>query len=87
MNRFAELETFVAVVETGSLSAAGARLGIAVSAVSRRIGELETRLGVRLANRSTRGFAPTAQGQDYYERCVRPLCRVARKPALRCQSG
>ncbi len=77
MNRFAELETFVAVVETGSLSAAGARLGIAVSAVSRRIGELETRLGVRLANRSTRGFAPTAQGQDYYERCVRLLADLA----------
>jgi DNA-binding transcriptional LysR family regulator len=77
MNRFAELETFVAVVETGSLSAAATRLGIAVSAVSRRVGELETRLGVRLANRSTRGFAPTAQGQAYYERCVQLLADLA----------
>lgn len=77
MNRFAEIETFVAVFETGSLSAAAIRLNIAVSAVSRRIGELETRLGVRLANRSTRGFAPTAQGQDYYERCVRLLADLA----------
>ena len=73
VNRFSELETFVAVVEAGSLSAAAARLGIAVSAVSRRVGELETRLGVRLANRSTRGFAVTPLGLDYYARCVRLL--------------
>ncbi|MEM8800512.1 MAG: LysR family transcriptional regulator [Pseudomonadota bacterium] len=69
MNRFAEIEAFVAVVDTGSMSAAAQRLGIAVSAVSRRIGELESRLGVRLANRSTRGFSPTPLGMKYFEKC------------------
>jgi DNA-binding transcriptional LysR family regulator len=81
MSRFTELETFVAVVETGSLSAAAQRLGIAVSAVSRRIGELETRLGIRLANRSTRGFAPTALGESYYARSVRLLADLAENDA------
>lgn len=73
MNRLAEIETFVAVVEAGSLSAASRRLDTAVSAVSRRIGDLESRLGVRLANRSTRGFSITPLGQDYYEKCLRLL--------------
>ena len=70
MDRFAELETFVATVEAGSLSGAAERLGIAVSAVSRRLGELETRLGARLANRSSRGLAPTPSGEAYYERAL-----------------
>ncbi|MCG8445095.1 MAG: LysR family transcriptional regulator [Hyphomicrobiales bacterium] len=73
MDRFLELETFVAVVESGSLSGAARRLNIAVSAVSRRMDELETRLGVRLATRSTRGFALTALGETYYERSLRLL--------------
>ena len=70
MDRFAELDTFVAIVEAGSLSGAAERLGIAVSAVSRRLGELETRLGVRLANRSSRGLAPTPSGEAYYDRAL-----------------
>ena len=73
MDRFSELETFVAIVETGSLSGAARRLNIAVSAVSRRLSELELRLGVRLATRSTRGLALTALGQTYYERSLRLL--------------
>ncbi|MEE9319807.1 MAG: LysR family transcriptional regulator [Granulosicoccus sp.] len=81
MSRFTELETYIAVVETGSLSAAAARLGIAVSAVSRRIGELETRLGVRLANRSTRGMSPTSLGESYYQRSVRLLADLAENDA------
>lgn len=77
MDRFAELQTFVAVVEAGSFSEAAKRLGIAVSAVSRRVDELEDRLGVRLANRSTRGFAPTPLGLDYYNSSLRLLADLA----------
>ena len=77
MDRFVELEAFVATVETGSLSGAAARLGVAVSAVSRRLGELESRLGVRLANRSTHGLAPTPSGTAYYERAVALLGDLA----------
>lgn len=81
MSRFSEMEAFVAVVESGSFSAAAKRLNIAVSAVSRRIGELESRLGTRLANRSTRGFAPTAVGQNYYQRCLRIMSDIAEADA------
>lgn len=81
MSRFAELETFVAVVETGSFSAASKRLGLAISAVSRRVSELETRLGVRLANRSTRGFAVTSVGRAYYEKAIAILADMAEADA------
>ena len=77
MDRFVELEAFVAVVETGSMSAAAARLGVAVSAVSRRLGDLEGRLGVRLANRSTRGLVPTPSGLAYHERATALLAALA----------
>lgn len=59
MNRFAEIEAFISVIETGSFSAAASRQGIAVSAVSRRVDEMETRLGVKLTLRSTRGVKTT----------------------------
>ncbi|MEL6288723.1 MAG: LysR family transcriptional regulator [Pseudomonadota bacterium] len=73
MDRFAEWETFVAVVEEGSLTRGAHRLGVAVSAVSRRLADLERRLGVRLAQRSARGVVPTADGETYYTRCQRLL--------------
>ncbi|GLX77217.1 LysR family transcriptional regulator [Thalassotalea insulae] len=82
MNRFAEMKTFVNVIESGSLSAAADQLGVAVSAVSRRIKELEERLGVRLANRSTRGLSPTPLGQAYYERCVYILSELENADSL-----
>ena len=77
MDRFTQLETYVAVIESGSLSAAAQRLGIAVSAVSRRVDELEARLGVRLAQRSTRGLAPTSIGIEYFEHAKDVLAHLA----------
>lgn len=82
MNRFAEIETYVAVVEGGSLSRAASRLRIAVSAVSRRIGELEARLGVALTHRSSRGVTPTAEGKSYYTRCLRIIADLAEADAI-----
>ena len=73
MNRFAELEAFVAVVETGSFSAAAERQGVAISAVSRRVDEMEARLGVKLTQRSTRGVKTTENGRVYYQHCLRLL--------------
>ena len=73
MNRFAEIEAFVAVVETGSFSAAAARQGVAVSAVSRRVDEMEARLDVKLTRRSSRGVKATEEGRMYYDRCLRLL--------------
>lgn len=73
MDRFSELETFVNVVESGSLSAAAERLGIAKSAVSRRLAELEGRLGVQLLNRTTRSISLTDSGRRYLDSCQRIL--------------
>jgi len=73
MNRFEDLQTFVKVAEFGSISAAADRLGIAKSAVSRRISELEQRLGVQLFRRTTRQLNLTDSGKSFYERAVRIL--------------
>jgi len=73
MDRFEELQTFVAVVEAGSFSAAAERLNLAKSAVSRRIGDLEGRLGAQLINRTTRRLSLTDAGHRFYERSARLL--------------
>lgn len=57
-----QTEAFLAVLETGSFSAAGRRLGRDGSVVSRRVAALETRLGIRLLERSTRRVAATEAG-------------------------
>lgn len=71
MNRLAEIECFIAVVEAGSQLAASKRMNIAVSAIHRRIKDLESRLGVVLTRRTTLGTALTPEGRAYYERCLR----------------
>lgn len=77
MDRFVELRTYAAVAEAGSLSAAARRLGTTKSVVSRRLGDLEARLGARLVNRSARGLALTDAGSRLYHRVVRLLTDLA----------
>jgi DNA-binding transcriptional LysR family regulator len=67
---FASLQTFVAVVESGTLSRAAARFETTAGAVSRRITALEERLGLRLLNRTTRRLSLTEAGERYYEDVV-----------------
>ena len=59
---FGELTAFMAVVQASSFRGAARRLGVTPSALSRTIGKLETRLGVRLLNRTTRSVSPTEAG-------------------------
>ena len=73
MDRFADIEALIAIVESGSFSAAADRLGIAKSALSRRISLLEKRLDARLLNRTTRRLSLTDAGRAFYERAVRLL--------------
>lgn len=71
------MEIFARVVEAGSFTAAADKLGLSRAAVSKRIMQLETHLGVRLLNRTTRRVAPTEIGLAYYDRCTRVLADVA----------
>ncbi len=68
-----DLFLFVQAVDHGGFAAAARALGLQKSKVSRRIGLLEDRLGVRLIQRSTRRFSVTEIGQEYYRRCVAML--------------
>ncbi len=70
---FAELRAFAAVVERASFARAADHLGFSPSALSQTIRQLETRLGVRLLNRTTRSVAPTSAGARLYERIVRVI--------------
>ncbi|MCO5731567.1 LysR family transcriptional regulator [Rhizobium sp. SSA_523] len=69
-DRFEDLRILVAVVSAGGFAAGANRLGVAKSAVSRRIRELEDRLGVRLFDRTTRRVQLTDAGRDFHGRAV-----------------
>lgn len=71
-----DLDTFLTVVETGTFSGAGERLGVPKSTVSRRVARLEAELGVALLKRSSRSFEISADGRALYERCAPPLREI-----------
>ena len=73
MDRLRSLNALIAVVESGSFVAAAQRLHSSKAAISRYIQELETYLGVRLLQRSTRRVALTEAGRDYYQRAKQIL--------------
>jgi DNA-binding transcriptional LysR family regulator len=68
-----DLYLFVQAVDHGGFAAAARALGMQKSKLSRRIGLLEERLGVRLIQRSTRRFSVTEVGREYYRHCVAML--------------
>ena len=76
MDRFGDMLAFARVVEAKTFTAAADRLGWSKSVVSRRIADLEDRLGVRLLNRSTRRLSLTEPGRAYYERCSSILSQI-----------
>jgi len=71
-----DLYFFVQVVDHGGFAAAGRALGQPKSKLSRRISQLEERLGVRLLQRSTRHFSVTEMGQTFYQQCVAMLVQA-----------
>ena len=73
MDRFESMAAFVAVARAGGFSAAARQAGIPLATISRRVAELETELGVRLLQRSTRHVALTDEGQTFFSTCERVL--------------
>jgi DNA-binding transcriptional LysR family regulator len=72
-----DIVIFTKVVETKSFTGAAELLGLPKSTVSRKLAQLEERLGVRLVQRTTRKLALTDIGHAYYERCARIVADVA----------
>ena len=73
MDKLKQMETFVAVAQRGSLTAAAQAEGVAPAVVSRRLDALETRLGVKLLARTTRRVSLTHEGSAFLEDCQRLL--------------
>lgn len=69
MDRFLEMQAFVAVVDAGSFVRGADALEMSKSVVSRLVAELEARLGVRLLQRTTRRLSLTHEGELFLERC------------------
>lgn len=86
-DRFAEMQVFVRVVETGRLAAAARDLGLSSAVVSRRLAALERRLGVRLLNRTTRSLALTDEGADFHAHCRRLLAELEDAEAQAARGG
>lgn len=70
MSRWAGVDEFVQVVESGSFTAAARELGVSKAHVSKQVRDLEDRLGIRLLHRSTRRQALTEAGEQFYLRCT-----------------
>lgn len=75
--RFDEVGVFVEVVRKGSFVRASEQLGTSVSSVSRSVAALESRLGVRLLQRTTRRVGLTEAGSAYFRRCETLLSELA----------
>ncbi len=73
MSQLEEMQTYVRIVEAGSITRAADQLNTVKSAVSKRLTDLEKRLGVSLLKRTTRKQTLTDAGRDYYQHCVRIL--------------
>ncbi len=77
MGQLEDMSAFVRIIESGSISLAANQLGVAKSAVSRRLAELEERLGVQLLQRTTRQSSLTEAGRSYYQRALQILADVS----------
>lgn len=82
MDRLTEMEAFATVVDQGGFTDAAKKMGISKSAVSKHVSSLETRLGARLLNRTTRRVSPTEIGLAYYDRARRVLNDAGEADAL-----
>lgn len=89
MQNLNDLYYFVQVIDHGGYAAASRAIGAPKSKLSRRIMELEERLGVRLLQRSTRKLAVTELGQEYYRHCIAMLVEAsaAQEAIDRSRSG
>src|SRR5262245_20002399 len=77
MDRIEDIETFIAVAQRGSFTAAARRLNRSPTAVTRAVADLEARLGVRLLNRTTRAVSLTDVGARFLGGASRVLADLS----------
>lgn len=76
MDRLHSMTIFVAVVKEESFTAAAEKIGLSRARVSKSVMQLETHLGARLLNRTTRRLSLTETGRIYFERCCSILSDI-----------
>lgn len=76
MNKLKSMSAFVNIIDRGSLTGAAIHLGLSVPTMVRTLSELESHLGVRLLNRTTRRIALTEEGREYLAHCRRILDEI-----------
>lgn len=82
LDRLKSIEAFVKSVESGSFAAAASLLDLSPQMIAKHVAALETQLGARLLNRTTRRQHLTELGRQYYERCRTILAEVGAADAL-----
>ena len=88
MDKFQEMRAFASVVNEGSFVRGAEALNLSKTAVSRLVGDLESRLGTRLLQRTTRKLSLTQEGEVFLERCKELLSGLEEAEAeLSAQSG
>lgn len=89
MSGDSDMQVFNAVMSAGSFAGAASPLGMTPSGVSRRIGRLEDRLGVRLLNRTTRKLSLTDAGERYLQRAQQIIADIeeAEREAIELQGA
>ena len=85
MKKFDDLLVFVTVVERQSFVGAARQLGLPPGTVSRKVQELEARLGITLLNRTTRRLAVTEVGREVYESAARGFAAIEEAESLAVQ--
>lgn len=76
MGQLENIQIFIRIVEAGGIGKAAEQMDLAKSAVSRRLAELESKLGTQLLQRTTRRLNLTEAGKFYYERAIKVLDAV-----------
>lgn len=71
MGQLEDIQIFIRIVEAGGIGKAAEQLNLAKSAVSRRLADLEQRLGTKLIQRTTRTSSLTEAGKSYYQRALK----------------
>jgi DNA-binding transcriptional LysR family regulator len=82
MDRLTEMEAFTRVVELGGFTEAAKKLGLSKSAISKHVAALESRLGARLLNRTTRRVSPTEIGLAYFDKAQEVLGAASEADAM-----